>query len=149
MPFILLSCLLGAFSVWLITFGVKQKKENARLREICTVEITGIVADYILSGTYKVDSEGEVSDSRSAFPVFSYTVNDRTYTHKSPRYDSRGELRYEVGQQIPVFHAPGDPETIYIPSEDSAQNARLCIIFGASLLAFIAFGVTRAFVCGI
>ena len=149
MQIILLSCLLGAFSVWLITFGVKQKNENVRLREICTVEITGIVAEYIKSGSLKTDSEGEVQDTRCAFPVFSYTVDDRTYTRKSPRYDSNGKLRYEVGQEILILHAPGAPETIYIPTEDAAQNAWLCIIFGSSLLAFTAFGVARVLFCDI
>ena len=141
--FVFLVGSLVAFAVWLVHFGVNQKRMNAHLREVCTVEGVGTVADYVESGRRYVDGDGDVQDSRRAFPVFSYMVGDRSFTHQSERYDSRGERRYEVGQQIAVFHAPDDPEMFYIPTEDAAGNAWTCIGFGVVLLAFSGFAVVR------
>ena len=143
LPFILCAGLLGAFAVWLIIFGVNQKKQNDHLREICTMETTGIV-NYTESGSYSVNSQGERHDSRRAFPVFVYTGYDRYYTHTTKRYDSNGKRRYTAGQQVVVFHAPDDPQKNYIPTEDATQNALTCIIFGSALLAFIVFAGVRA-----
>ena len=137
--------LLAAFAVWLVKSGIEQKSKNAYLREVCTEATTGVVTRYNMSGNYHVDAEGEQHDSRRAFPVFGYTLGDRDYSLQSERYDSRGELRYEVGQEIAVFYAPDDPEKIYIPTEDSTENAWMCIGFGSALLAFCAFALIRFF----
>ena len=143
---IFLAVLMLAFAGWLVKSGIDQKNENARLREICTVEVAGVVAGYRETGEYRVteySDDTEVHDSRRAFPTFEYTVDGKTYSRESGRYDSYGKRRYETGKHLAVFHAPDDPETIYIREEDTAENAWICIIFGAALFAFLVFALVK------
>ena len=138
------SCLLlGAFSGWLVKFGIDQRKDNAFRRKVCTEGVTGVVSDYRLSGTDHVSADG--TSSGRYFPVFKYSAEGKIYTTQSERYDTNGKRRYRIGQTLAVFHAPDDPEKVYIPKEGegSEENAWLCIGFGGALLAFCAFAVVR------
>ena len=138
-----LCLLLGAFAGWLVKSGIEQKKDNTHRREVCTERVRGVVSGYDESGSYGVDSDGDRYDNRQAFPIFKYVAGGQIYIRQSKRYDTHGKRRYNIGQSLTVFHAPGDPEKIYIPTEDDEENARLCIGFGGALLALCAFGAIR------
>jgi Protein of unknown function (DUF3592). len=141
--FISIVALLAAFAAWLVTFGIKQKKQNAHLRKACIEAVAGVVKGYHTTGEAYIDDDGERHDSTRAFPIFEYTIDGRAYTLQSGVYDTFEKRRYKIGQPINVFHAPGDPKKIYIPEKDNATNARLCIGFGGALPAFCAFAAVR------
>ena len=137
--------LMTLLAAWLVKSGVDRKKQNAHLREVCTEQVAGVVKDYNATGKYYVDSEGDTHDSRSDFPVFEYTACGRVHTWQSERYDTHGKRRYEIGQTVTVFHAPGEPEVFYILEEikGSDDNARLCVISGAVLLALCVVAIAK------
>jgi hypothetical protein len=147
---IILCVLLAAFAGLLVKSGFDMKNENAHLREICTAETIATVVDYHQTGSRSVNDRNEVSDTRRSFPIYEYEAGGRIHTVRSVRYDSKGELRYRLGQKLTVRYVPGDPVKHYLTEEEGSADmaAWLCIGFGVSLLAFCGFGVFRLITAG-
>ena len=147
---IILCVLLAAFGGLLVKFGFDMKSENAHLREICTAETTGTVVEYHQTGQRSVNERNEVSDSRRSWPIYEYDAGGGIHTARSERYDSKGELRYKIGQTLTVRYSPDDPEKHYLTEEEGAADlaAWLCIGFGGLLLAFCGFALFRLITAG-
>ena len=142
---ILLCVVLIAFGVWMVKYCIDTRNENAHLREICTEETAGTVVGYHETGKYSVNDKNEVTDTRQDYPIYEYEADGRTYSVQSERYDSKGKLRYKLGERITVRYAPGDPEKHFLPGEvgDVTRNVWIGIGFGVFLILFFGFAIFK------
>ncbi|MBR6069256.1 MAG: DUF3592 domain-containing protein [Ruminococcus sp.] len=102
---------------------------QARDKMVCTERTEGVVLGF---DSMHSDSD-DPSSSLVYAPIFSYTYDGMTYTHRGSSYsDSKGKL--SRGSEVTVYVDPDDPTRVYIPEYTvEKRNSVLFLIVGLAL----------------
>lgn len=110
-----------------IIFVVRRRK-----RKKCTVKTMGTLVRY------------NHTSQDSYCPVFEFEADDIDYQGATNISSSMFCKKHRIGDSLELFYDPNDPETIYVPEQNSAANLIIGIFtFLAALMLFIFWLIAR------
>ena len=109
---VLILALVG-FVFFIVATFMDAKLDDARER--ATEKTTAVVTE--------MREHEDADDDISFTPVFTFVVNDELHSVASDYSNSKP--RHSVGDEVEIYYAPDDPDTIYEP--DSADSQQLVI----------------------
>jgi len=125
MPF-----LIGLFLIGLGGFFLWNER---RMKQICTSQVSGVVAD---EGHYVRYKNGKRKEGYK--PTFSYSVEGVEYTKQKDSYSSTRKV--STGQSVTVFYDPAKPNRFYVLELGSVKGSIIVWIPCALGVLFILVG---------
>lgn len=124
--------LIGVFMIFLARYNYKNGKEQ---KTRCTKSVKGTVTDF--TKDRDIDN-GHVS----YYHIYSYTVDDETYSIRS----KRGSRKYDPGRVVNVYYDPKDPQFAYVEGQDGKGIGKICLAAAFLSLAVSVYSFIMLFV---
>lgn len=112
------------FTIFFLAVAFIMYSANNNLRNKCTEKTDGVVVKI-----ERVEENTEDGTSISYAPVYEYTVNDKTYSHRSGNRTSKGLVKYKEGDKVVINYNPNNPDEYYVEGDNS--NNIMVIIFAS------------------
>ena len=122
--------------IFAIVFLLLRNK-NQKDVKLCTSYTEGTIVDVILESMDSIKSVDHTSTA-SFFPVIEYVVEGKTIK-KRGFYGQAKREAFTIGEKVPMFYDPTNPEHFYLKNDPSSQKlARIFLIVSIIILTFAA-----------